>query len=144
MKISFTFGRLALGMIFLVSGLGKLLNYSATLQLMSAQGIPAAPFLLPLATAIEIFGSTLLIFGYQIKTSSLILSAYLVPVTWAFHRFWMFSGEARQLEIIQFLKNISIFGGLILTYSYQRVLDSFTAGTLTTIRRDSYERRKAA
>ncbi|NDD92938.1 DoxX family protein [bacterium] len=144
MKISFAFGRLALGMIFLVSGLDKALHYNSTLQLMTAQGIPAAALLLPVATVVELLGSTLLIFGYQIKAVSLLLSAYLIPVTWAFHRFWMFSGDARQLQLINLLKNFSIFGGLVLTHAYQRVLDSFTAGTLTTIRRDSYERRKAA
>ena len=144
MKISLGFGRLALGMIFLVSGLAKLLNYGPTLELMQAQGIPGPEFLLPAATALEVLGSVLLILGYQVKGASLVLATYLIAVTWAFHRFWIFSGNDRQMQLVQFLKNFSIIGGLVLTYSYQRVLDSFTAGTLTTIRRDSYERRKAA
>jgi len=143
MKSTLAIGRLGLGLIFLVSGISKILGYDATLQFMTDQGVRGASFLLPLATAIEVLGSIALILGFRIQLVTLLLAAYLVPVTLIFHRFWALSGDARQLQTVQFLKNLSIMGGLVLTYAYQRILDSFTAGTLTTIRRETYERRRA-
>lgn len=143
MKSTLALGRLSLGLIFLISGISKILNYDATLQLMVDQGVRGASLLLPLATGMEILGAIGLILGYRIQLASLLLAAYLVPVTLIFHRFWALTGDARQIQTIQFLKNVSIIGGLVLTYAYQRILDSFTAGTLTTIRRDTYERRRA-
>jgi putative oxidoreductase len=143
MKSTLAIGRLGLGLIFLVSGISKILSYNAMLQIMADQGVRGASILLPLATAIEVLGSIGLIMGFRIQLVSLLLAAYLIPVTFVFHRFWAVSGDARQLQTVQFLKNLSIMGGLVLTYAYQRILDSFTAGTLTTIRRESYERRRA-
>jgi putative oxidoreductase len=143
MKSPLAIGRLGLGLIFLVSGISKILEYDAVLQMMTDQGVRSASFFLPLATAIEVLGSIALILGFRIQLVSLLLAAYLIPVTLIFHRFWALSGDARQLQTVQFLKNLSIMGGLVLTYAYQRILDSFTAGTLTTIRRETYERRRA-
>jgi putative oxidoreductase len=143
MKSTLAMGRFGLGLIFLISGISKVLNYDSTLQLMVDQGVGGASILLPVATGMEILGSIALILGYRIQLASLLLAAYLVPVTLMFHRFWALTGDARQIQTIQFLKNLSILGGLVLTYAYQRILDSFTAGTLTTIRRDTYERRRA-
>ncbi len=144
MKMTLIFGRLALGLLFLVSGLSKVLNYNATLQVMDLQGVPLSSLLLPVATGIELVGGLLLILGLRVKTSALTLALYLVPVSWFFHPFWAVVGEARQTQSVHFLKNLSIIGGLTLVYAYQRILDSFSAGTLTTIRRESFERRKAA
>ena len=144
MKSTLALGRLALGLIFLVLGTSKFLNYDASIQLVADQGVRGASFLFPLAAGTEVLGGLLLILGYRVHWVSLAMAAYLIPVTLVFHRFWALSGDARQIQLIQFLKNLSIFGGLLLTHAYQRILNSFTAGTLTTIRRESYERRKAA
>jgi uncharacterized membrane protein YphA (DoxX/SURF4 family) len=144
MKNSLALGRFCLSLVFLVAGLSKLFHYSATLQLMESHGIPGAALLLPFATTIEILGALSLSLGYRTKASTVVLGLYLIPVTLAFHRFWSFSGEARQVQSIEFLKNISIFGGLTLTYAYQRVLDSFTSGTVSTLRREGFERKRAA
>ena len=49
------------------------------------------------------------------RLSSLALAASLVPTTAAAHRFWEFKDPAqRKQQQIHFLKNLSIFGGLLL------------------------------
>jgi len=144
MKKQLATGRLFLGLIFLVAGLSKVMNYPATLQLMRDAGMRGAGLFLPLAIAIEIGGSIALMAGYRLRSTSLLLAAYLIPVTLIFHRFWSVTGEARQAQTIEFLKNCSIFGGLYLTASYQRMMDSFTSGTVTELRKETFERRRAA
>ena len=144
MRAHLAWGRFALGLVFLVSGLSKLVNYSSVHQSLLAEGVLWPSLSLPIALTVEIAGSLLLILGYRTKTVAALLALYLIPVTWVFHPFWEKTGIARQQELTQFLKNLSILGGLTLTYAYQRILDSFTAGTLSNIRRDTYEKRKAA
>jgi len=126
-----------MALIFLISGASKLLNYATTLEVMRSMGVMGAAALLPIATAIEILGGIALVTGFQLQWSSLLLAAYLVPVTLVFHRFWAFSGVTRQVELVELLKNTSIMGGLVMISLYQSVLQAFTGGTLIELKRDS-------
>jgi uncharacterized membrane protein YphA (DoxX/SURF4 family) len=36
----------------------------------------------------------------------------MIPVTLVFHRFWGVAGAEQQMQLINFLKNLSIMGGL--------------------------------
>jgi len=42
---------------------------------------------------------------------------FLVPVTLVFHNFWAYQGAEAQLQTIQFLKNVSIGGGLLAIFA---------------------------
>lgn len=128
--------RVLMAMVFVFSGIGKVLHYTSTLEVMEGLGVRGAALLLPLATAIEIGGGLALALGYEVRWTSLLLAAYLVPVTLVFHRFWAYSGATRQAELVEVLKNLSIIGGLAMTSLYQRVLEAFTGGTLIELRRE--------
>ena len=136
--------RVCLALIFLVSGLAKVFNYSATLEVMKSMGIWGSSLLLPLAAATEILGALALIRGFQLKWTGLVLAAYLIPVTLTFHRFWAFSGATRQAELIDFLKNTSIIGGLAALSIYQRILETFTGGSLIELREPKGEKTRSA
>jgi len=41
------------------------------------------------------------------------LIAFLVPVTLIFHDFWQYQGEAQMQQMIHFMKNSAILGGLL-------------------------------
>jgi putative oxidoreductase len=43
----------------------------------------------------------------------LILALYLVPVTLLCHNFWAYHGMDQQMQMINFLKNLAILGGLL-------------------------------
>jgi putative oxidoreductase len=139
-----TLTRSLMALVFGVSGLSKLFQYAPTLASLRAEGVWASSALLPIAIAIELAGAALLASGFRSRMAANLLAAYLVPVTWIFHDFWNLSGMERQLQLIHFLKNASLIGGL-LTFSLQsRVLDSFLGGTLVQIRKETFERRRAA
>lgn len=106
-------GRLCISAIFLISGISKFVEYNATAQMMAAKGLSYVPVLLIIAALIEIICSLSLIFGYKTRLGSLILLLYLIPVTYVFHNFWALEGADRQLQMIMFLKNLAIFGGLL-------------------------------
>ena len=135
--------RILVAMIFIVSGAFKLTHYAATLEMMRALGVWGSAALLPAATAIELGCGLALAAGWQTRWTSLLLAAYLVPVTLVFHRFWTLSGVGRQDQLIQFLKNCAIIGGLSLHALEQRVLNAFTGGTLVQISQGTRSGRRA-
>jgi putative oxidoreductase len=106
-------GRICLSAIFLFAGIGKLVNYEGTLQYMASAGITMTPFFLIAAAAVEILGGLSLLLGYKIRFGALMLLLFLIPTTLIFHNFWTLQGADRQAQLVEFLKNLAIFGGLL-------------------------------
>lgn len=109
-------GRFLLAAIFLMSGLGKLMDWSGTAAYMQGAGIPgsAVPVLLALAIAIEILGGLSIITGTFARAGALVLIVFLIPTTLIFHNFWALEGAERAAQMANFMKNLSIMGGLLL------------------------------
>ena len=107
-------GRLALGAIFLLSVTGKLTNWSGTVAYAAARGVPQV--LLAGATALELVGVVLLLAGFKTRWGAASLVVFLVPVTLVFHNFWAVQGPAHQQQLVEFLKNVAIAGGLLVEF----------------------------
>lgn len=80
-----------------------------------------APIPTDAVTLVRINGAAQLLAGLALATgraprlSSAVLAASLVPTTLAGHRFWEESDPAqKQNQRIQFFKNVSMFGGLLI------------------------------
>jgi putative oxidoreductase len=138
------FSRTLMALVFLAAGISKPFNYAATLEFMRSAGVWTSALLLPASIAIELLGGLALATGFRPRITQLVLALYLVPVTLVFHRFWSVAGDARQETLVEFLKNAAICGGLLSMYYQQKLLDSFMGGTLVQIRKESYQRRRAA
>jgi putative oxidoreductase len=80
---------------------------------MSKRGLPAVGFLLICAIVIGVIGGILLLVGYRTSAVAIVLFAYLIPVTLVFHNFWASTGMGAQMQVVNFLKNLSIMGGLL-------------------------------
>ncbi len=106
-------GRVLLATIFVISGVSKLLDWSMTAGYMRSAGLPVVDLLLPIAAAIEILGGLSLVTGTYTRLGAAALILYLIPTTLVFHHFWTWSGAARQMQMVNFLKNLSIMGGLL-------------------------------
>lgn len=106
-------GRLLISSIFLLSGIGKFMNYEATVQYMASKGLLYIPILLVCAALLEIVASLALIFGVKTRWAAAALLLFLIPTTYIFHDFWNESPEQFHLQFINFMKNISIAGGLL-------------------------------
>ncbi|MGH8354194.1 MAG: DoxX family protein [Pseudomonas sp.] len=101
--------RLLLAHIFLLSGLSKIVGYADTQGYMEAMGVPGA--LLPLVIAVEVGGSLALIVGFFTRWAALALAAFCVAAALIFHR-----NFGDQMQMIMFMKNLAIAGGLLLLY----------------------------
>ncbi len=104
--------RLFLVLIFLVVGVSKIFNFSGTQQYMASVGMPLTGLFLVAAIIIEIGGGLALLIGFKAPITATILIIYLIPTTLIFH-----TNFAEQAQMIHFLKNIAIIGGLLMTIS---------------------------
>jgi putative oxidoreductase len=100
-------GRFLLGLLFLLSGLGKLGAYASTAAYMSATGVPGA--LLPAVIATEVLGALAIILGWKTRIVAFLLAGFSLLTAIAFH-----NNLADQTQLIMFFKNLSIAGGFLL------------------------------
>jgi putative oxidoreductase len=106
-------GRTLLGLIFVMSGLNKINAFEGTQQYMASKGMPATAILLVGAIVVEVLGGLSVILGYRGRLGSAALILFLIPATLIFH-----TNFAEQTQMIMFLKNLSIMGGLLLVMTY--------------------------
>lgn len=100
-------GRVLLVTLFLLAGAGKLSAYSATAAYMSSAGVPGA--LLPAVIATELGGALAIILGWRTRVVAALLAGFSILTALIFH-----NNFADQAQMINFLKNLSIAGGLLL------------------------------
>jgi putative oxidoreductase len=95
-----------------MSGLGKLGAYAATVGYIAAMGLPVPPLAYIGAVAVELGGGLLLLAGYRARYVSLAMAVFcLVTAAFFHHNF------ADQNQMIHFLKNVMMAGGLLqITY----------------------------
>ena len=102
-------GRIFLALIFLMSGINKITQYSGTQGYMDAIGVPGA--LLPLVIMTEVLGGLAIIFGWKAKWAALLLAGFSILSAILFH-----ADFANQAEMINFMKNIAIAGGFLMIF----------------------------
>lgn len=109
--------RLALSVLFLWSGVMKLLGYSAFAGYLQAKGVPFVQIAAPVATAVEVIGGILLVVGFLIRPLALLMAVYTIATAILGHDFWNVANAALQHDmVIHFWKNVGIAGGFLLLF----------------------------
>jgi putative oxidoreductase len=106
-KISELAGRVLLALLFLLSGLGKIGAYTTTAGYMTAHGVPGA--LLPLVIATEALGAIAIMVGWKTRITAVGLAGFTLLTAVIFH-----NNFGDQIQLIMFLKNVSIAGAFLL------------------------------
>lgn len=104
-------GRLLLGHIFLLAGISKISGYEGTQGYMDAMGVPGG--LLPLVILFEIVAGLAVIVGFKVKWAAYALAGFTVVTGLIFH-----TDFGDQTQMILFMKNMSITGGLLLLVTH--------------------------
>jgi putative oxidoreductase len=112
-------GRICIAVIFIVSGINKIMTWDATIASMQSQGmLMYTQFFLAGAILVEILGGLFIALGYYTSFFASIVALYLIPVTYIFHHFWNISdASTKEMQMIEFMKNLAIFGGLLVLAS---------------------------
>jgi putative oxidoreductase len=121
-KILITAGRVLLGMYFLLPGISKIPTYAGTADYMLLHNVPLAGVLLPITIVLQIVFGVMLIIGYRIKESALILAALTIFINIGMHDFWNeYPNTDTGHETQNFVKNLAIFAGLLVLSASEKV-----------------------
>jgi putative oxidoreductase len=101
-------GRVLLAAIFIFSGIGKALAPAGAIGYIESVGLPFATLALVGAVAIELGGGVMLALGIKTRLVAAALAAFSVVTALVFH-----NALGDQNQLIHFLKNIAMAGGLL-------------------------------
>jgi|SRR5712671_3109775 len=106
-------GRTALALIFLFNALG-IVDQTRPAHELAAHGAPAAlvPTLIMAGRALQLVAGIALVIGWHERIAALLLALFLIPATLTAHDFWASPGPEFQGQLVNFLKNLAMFGGL--------------------------------
>ena len=99
-------GRILISTLFLISAYNKLFSIDGTMRWMEGYGVPG--LLIYPTIVLEIILPLFVIVGYKARTSSALLAIFCILTAFIFH--FDFS---EQIQLILFLKNISLAGGFL-------------------------------
>ena len=121
-KTFITVGRVMLGLYFLLPGISKIPTYTGTTEYMLLHNIPLASILLPMTIVLQVGLGVMLIIGYRIKESALILAFLTIFINIGMHDFWNeYPNTDAGHETQNFVKNLAIFAGLLVLSATDRV-----------------------
>ena len=101
-------GRLLIALIFVMSGLSKIAAPANTMANIQSAGAPFAPAAFAIAVIAEVGGGLALLLGFQTRLAATMLAIFTLATAVLFH-----NNMADQNQMIHFLKNIAITGGLL-------------------------------
>ena len=121
-NIYITTGRILLGLYFLYPGITKIPRYDFMVEYMSLHNIPLINILLPVTIVIQIVFGLMLIAGYRIKESAIILAGLTIFINLGMHDFWNeYPNTNASHEMQNFVKNLGIFAGLLVLIGANKV-----------------------
>lgn len=111
-------GRVLLGVMFVISGFGKITGFAGTVGYIASKGLPMPEVLAGIAAAIEFLGGIALLVGFKTRWAALAFAVFLVVITPIFHNFWDAPAAQAMGQQINFMKNVSILGGMLLVMAF--------------------------
>lgn len=106
--------RVLLVVLYLKFGLGKLFSFSATAAYMASADLPAPVLMTTIALVMELGVALAIAVGFWTRPLALALALYTLLAAVIGHPYWHMSDAMRYDSMINFYKNISIAGGLLL------------------------------
>ncbi len=111
-------GRILLGLIFVLSGFAKISGFDGTAGYIASAGLPLPQLVAALTIVIEVGGGLALMAGLYTRQVALVLAAFTLLAGVIFHNFWAFPQPEQMAQQINFLKNLSIAGGMLVLAAF--------------------------
>jgi uncharacterized membrane protein YphA (DoxX/SURF4 family) len=106
--------RLCLSLVFLWSGVSKLLDPAGGKAEVASLGVPAPSLFLVLTIACQIAGGLMVLLGFWAWLGALALLGFTIVATVLAHGTAGLSGKERQQQITTSLEHLAIVGGFLL------------------------------
>ncbi|HGE8242426.1 DoxX family protein [Aeromonas veronii] len=99
-------GRVLLALMFVMAGWSKIGGYAGTQGYMEAMGVPG--FILPLVILLELGGGLAIVIGLFTRSLSVLMAGFTLMAAFIFHY-----QPAEQMQMLMFMKNVSVAGGFL-------------------------------
>lgn len=109
-------GRLAIAALYVPSGFNKLVHIGRFADAMAARSVPAPMLLAVLGAAIEFFGSLAVLVGFRTRYAALLMIGFTIVASVVSHHFWDIHDVTRQMQYVQFMKNMAIVAGFLFLF----------------------------
>jgi putative oxidoreductase len=106
--------RVLLMILFVVSGFNKLMAFSGTTAYMAAKGLPMPTVTAGIVVFLELVVGIAIAVGHHTRQLALLMAIYTLGTALIAHHFWTMAGPERIANMINFYKNVSIMGGLLM------------------------------
>ena len=106
--------RILLVVLFVLFGWSKLTDFPGTVGYMASQGLPVPTLAAAVVVLMEFFVGLAIVLGFCTRPLALLLALYTLGTALIGHHYWTMEGADRMANMINFYKNISIIGGLLL------------------------------
>ena len=107
-------GRLAIALLFVPAGWGKIMGFSGTVGYIASGGLPFPTLAALLAIVLEVGGGLALVVGLRTRWVALALALFTLVATVVFHAFWAAPAAQAHVQQLMFYKNIAVVGGLLI------------------------------
>lgn len=114
LSYSTVLARILIALIFILSGVSKISGFQATVAYIASAGVPLAAIAAVAAIVVELGGGILLVLGYRAQIAAFLMAGFTVLAALIFHQFWAVPEADMQNQMIHFMKNLSIAGGLLM------------------------------
>ncbi|WP_414446819.1 DoxX family protein [Burkholderia sp. 22PA0099] len=105
--------RVLMMVLFVMFGWQKLTGFSGTVAYMGSTGVPAPMLAAAVAVVMEFVAGVLIVLGFWTRPVALLLALYTLGTAFIGHHYWTMSGMEHYANLINFYKNVSIVGGLL-------------------------------
>ena len=106
-------GRILIAAIFILSGFGKITGFEGTVGYIASKGLPLPQFAALGAIVVELGGGLMVVAGWKARWAAAAMFVFTALAALIFHNFWAAPAAEAQNQMIHFMKNISMAGGLL-------------------------------
>ena len=110
-------GRILIAILFIPSGVNKLIGFSGTVGYLTNLGAPMPEVAAAVAVACELGVGLMVLFGWKFRFAALVLAVFTVGTALIAHRFWAVPDAQMAMQKINFMKNLAICGGLLFAWA---------------------------
>lgn len=106
-------GRILIAFIFLFAGFGKITGFEGTVAYIASKGMPLPQLAAIGAILVEVGGGLMVVLGWKARWAAAAMFIFTLLTALIFHNFWAAAADQAQNQMIHFMKNISMMGGLL-------------------------------
>jgi uncharacterized membrane protein YphA (DoxX/SURF4 family) len=114
MGVLLLIGRILFSFIFIGSGINHIVKAKDMIPYAQMKKLPLPGLLVPLSGLVVLAGAASIILGLWIDLGALLIAGFCLLSSVIFHNFWAADAASKQMEMISFLKNVSIAGGALI------------------------------